>query len=72
MSRDWTITERPAAWWQGRRINAMTAFHAVSHGEDAGKRFALVDFHCGSSRAVDLAEVEVEVVVTSEKGVAEK
>lgn len=58
---DWTIREQPAAWWRGRRINGMTAYHVLAHGPEQGKRLALVDFHCGSSRVVDLAEVEVVV-----------
>ena len=63
MSRNWTIQEVAAAWWRGRRISSMTAFHVVTHGDQHGKRLALVDFHCGSARVVDLAEVEVEAVV---------
>lgn len=63
MSRHWTIQEVAAAWWRGRRISAMTAFHVVTHGDEHGKRFALVDFHCGSARVVALDEIEVEAVV---------
>lgn len=59
---DWDLTERPAAWWRGRRINGATGYHAIVHGPDAGKRFVLVDFHCGSSRVVPMREVEVEAV----------
>ena len=66
MSANWTIQEVAAAWWRGRRISSMTAFHVVTHGDQHGKRLALVDFCYGSSRVVDLAEVEVEVVVTRE------
>lgn len=61
--RDWTVSQVPAAWWRVRRINGMTAHHVLAHGDEYGKRLALVDFHCGSSRVVDLAEIEVEVVV---------
>ena len=66
MNSDWTVREIPAAWWRGRRIDGMTAHHVLVHGPEQGKRLALVDFHCGSSRVVDLAEVEVECVVEQE------
>lgn len=62
MNRDWKVTEIPAAWWKGRRINGMTAHHVLAHGDQHGKRLALVDFHCGSSRVVALADIEVEVI----------